>query len=439
MTALCTAWLALILLGQASTDATAARQRALDLLLANKPTEAIAVLDAVVKANPEMADLRLDLADAHTAAADAIPPGPNRQAAQRHLLAADAQYRRAQALSPAAAELVSLRLLTLYDRDHLNRPQEAERIVRAILVTRSGTPMYHVLLARTLVDQQRLAEAATVLNEARTSVDADGKMFLAMTTANLVLETPNMALADQRRLLQGVVTLADEIIARNSDDLRDALQAKSGALLLQAERTATSDADRAALKARGDATFDQFYALAPKAPSGPSAVDENEAAIAKAVGDIASHMEAGRKPDADKALATATAAHGAHPLFWTHLAQTYTRRGDLSAALGALQQGAEADPKNPEAHHIVATYHWDIAYRDKSLTDAAKRGHITAGLAAEDKALTLNPDYMEAVVYKGILLGMQAAMETDPARKKALQAQADAAKQRGAALLKQRQ
>ena len=43
----------------------------------------------------------------------------------------------------------------------------------------------------------------------------------------------------------------------------------------------------------------------------------------------------------------------------------------------------------------------------------------------EDKALTLNPDYMEAMTYKNILLRLQANMEKDPAEQKRLIDEAD--------------
>jgi hypothetical protein len=43
----------------------------------------------------------------------------------------------------------------------------------------------------------------------------------------------------------------------------------------------------------------------------------------------------------------------------------------------------------------------------------------------EDKALSLNPDYMEAMTYKNILLRMQANAEKDPAKQKDLINEAD--------------
>ena len=47
------------------------------------------------------------------------------------------------------------------------------------------------------------------------------------------------------------------------------------------------------------------------------------------------------------------------------------------------------------------------------------------GIEATDKAISLNPDYAEALTYKNILLRMQANTETDRAKQDALIKQAD--------------
>ena len=47
------------------------------------------------------------------------------------------------------------------------------------------------------------------------------------------------------------------------------------------------------------------------------------------------------------------------------------------------------------------------------------------GLDADTRALTLNPDYVDALVIKNILLRMQANLISSPARQKELIAEAD--------------
>jgi hypothetical protein len=47
------------------------------------------------------------------------------------------------------------------------------------------------------------------------------------------------------------------------------------------------------------------------------------------------------------------------------------------------------------------------------------------GIEAENKALALNPDYYEALIFKNILLRQQALFETSPAVQKQLISEAD--------------
>ncbi len=52
--------------------------------------------------------------------------------------------------------------------------------------------------------------------------------------------------------------------------------------------------------------------------------------------------------------------------------------------------------------------------------------HLIEGLAAADTALSIKADFMEALTYRSLLLRALAAIEQDPARRRALEADADA-------------
>ena len=69
--------------------------------------------------------------------------------------------------------------------------------------------------------------------------------------------------------------------------------------------------------------------------------------------------------------------------------------------------------------------HWEKAFRDFRLTQDQKREYILAGLEASDRALALNPRYVDALVYKNILLRMQANETEDLDVRDELIAQAD--------------
>ena len=75
----------------------------------------------------------------------------------------------------------------------------------------------------------------------------------------------------------------------------------------------------------------------------------------------------------------------------------------------ALEARAAREPNNPEAHYTIATYYWDKAYsRLQPLRRPTRSSTQSPGIAAVDKALAINKDYMDALIYKNLLLRPQA-------------------------------
>jgi tetratricopeptide (TPR) repeat protein len=107
------------------------------------------------------------------------------------------------------------------------------------------------------------------------------------------------------------------------------------------------------------------------------------------------------------------------------LAQYYNRQGQFDKMIDTLQQRADKEPNNPEAWHTMGTYYYEKAYRDKRLTNDVAKKYILAGIAAEDKALGLNPDYYDAVTYKSLLVALQANHEGDRGKINQLMQEAD--------------
>jgi hypothetical protein len=104
----------------------------------------------------------------------------------------------------------------------------------------------------------------------------------------------------------------------------------------------------------------------------------------------------------------------------------------------ALQERATKEPNNPDAFYTIATYYWDEAYRDFKLKEAEKRDFVSKGMDAIDRALQIKPDYIEALVYKGLLLRLQANMEKDPAKQQQLIKQAEQMSEKANGLRKQK-
>src|SRR3954452_10341048 len=132
------------------------------------------------------------------------------------------------------------------------------------------------------------------------------------------------------------------------------------------------------------------------------------------------YEDAGAYDEAEKMLVQAKTAKPGDPAVYMTLAGYYNRQGHFDKTIEALEERAAKEPNNPEAFYTIATYYWDEAYRDFKLKDAEKKEFVGKGVEAVDHALQIKPDYTEALVYKNLLLRLQANMEKDPAKQQQL-------------------
>jgi TonB family protein len=124
---------------------------------------------------------------------------------------------------------------------------------------------------------------------------------------------------------------------------------------------------------------------------------------------------------------------------YLELATLLNRQHRSAEVIDALRGAAALDPNSAEAQHRLATFCWEIASKGTDLDAAARMRYILDGIAAEDRALAINPDYLEAMTYKNILLRMEANVVDDPAEKARLVADADALRNHVIAAQKERQ
>jgi len=132
------------------------------------------------------------------------------------------------------------------------------------------------------------------------------------------------------------------------------------------------------------------------------------------------YEDAGAYDNAEQMLQKAKEVKPNDPDVYSQLAGYYNRQAQFEKTIEALEQGASKQPNNPEAYYKIATYYWDEAYRDARLKPEQKKDFVMKGLAATDQALKIKPDYMDALVYKGLLLRLQATMEKDKKKQDAL-------------------
>lgn len=149
------------------------------------------------------------------------------------------------------------------------------------------------------------------------------------------------------------------------------------------------------------------------------------------------YEDQGRYEEAEAHFLGAVEARPNDPLGYSVLAGYYNRQGDFEKTMQAWENRAKVEPNNPEAHHTIAHWLWEKAFKDYTLSNAQKREYIERGLAAEDTALALHADYIEALTYKNILLRMKANMERDRKVIDSLIAEADRLRNRAMELQKQ--
>ena len=137
------------------------------------------------------------------------------------------------------------------------------------------------------------------------------------------------------------------------------------------------------------------------------------------------YEDAGRYEEAEQALLKAKDTKPNEPAVYLQLSGFYNRQGDFDKTMEPLHRAADLTPENPQGYHLVATYYEEKVRKDHRLAPKVAKEYVVKGIEAEDKALGLNKDYVDAMVYKNILLRHQAKFETDRAKQLELIQQAD--------------
>jgi tetratricopeptide (TPR) repeat protein len=140
----------------------------------------------------------------------------------------------------------------------------------------------------------------------------------------------------------------------------------------------------------------------------------------------------------EKVFVAAKAAKPSDANTYMQLAGFYNRQGNFEKSIQAFEDRAKQEPNNPQGFYTVATQYWDQAYRGSGVKEADKKDYVQKGVAAIDHALQIKPDYVEALVYKNLLLRLQANSEKDPAKQQALIKQADGFRDKAEAIRKQK-
>jgi tetratricopeptide (TPR) repeat protein len=142
------------------------------------------------------------------------------------------------------------------------------------------------------------------------------------------------------------------------------------------------------------------------------------------------YEDAGAYDLAEDALLSGRAARPESADIYLRLAGFYSRLGNFTGVVEALEARVAQEPTNPEAHHVLSQYYWDEVFSNFRLSDDERMDYVLAGIGASDEALVLNEDYIEALTFKNLLLRRQALLETDFDVQQSLIEEAEALEQR---------
>lgn len=125
------------------------------------------------------------------------------------------------------------------------------------------------------------------------------------------------------------------------------------------------------------------------------------------------------------------------PLGYRQVASLLNKYGRFDETMQWLARARDVKANDPEGYYLIAVHYWDKVYRDPDLTEANKRDYIRLGLEQLDQALEIDDEYVDALIYKNLLLREQAKIE--PGRRAELEAQANELRDRALELREQQQ
>jgi tetratricopeptide (TPR) repeat protein len=126
------------------------------------------------------------------------------------------------------------------------------------------------------------------------------------------------------------------------------------------------------------------------------------------------------------------------PIAYRQVANLLNKYGRFDETMEWLGKARDVQTTNPEGYYLIAVHYWDKVYRDPDLTTDQKKQYIELGMGQLDKALEIDDQYVDALIYKNLLLREQAKIEPNARRKAELIAQADELRDR-ALVLKEKQ
>lgn len=120
------------------------------------------------------------------------------------------------------------------------------------------------------------------------------------------------------------------------------------------------------------------------------------------------------------------------PLAYRQVANLLNKYGRFEETMDWLGKARDVNAADPEGYYLIAVHYWDKVYRDPDLGTPEKRDYIDLGIAQLDQSLEINDEYVDALIYKNLLLREKAKVE--PGSSEALTAEANELRDKAMAL-----
>jgi tetratricopeptide (TPR) repeat protein len=153
---------------------------------------------------------------------------------------------------------------------------------------------------------------------------------------------------------------------------------------------------------------------------------------------VTTYMNAQKYDDAIKYFKELVVKHPQDSQAVQTIAMLYAKQGDYENSMEWQKKRGELEPNNAEVFYTMGVTAWDKSYNtmgidtspDKGITNEKRKEMLDFGMAQLDKALQLNPDYFEAMLYKNLLYRQYVRIEADPAKVAELNAKANELQQK---------
>jgi tetratricopeptide (TPR) repeat protein len=121
------------------------------------------------------------------------------------------------------------------------------------------------------------------------------------------------------------------------------------------------------------------------------------------------------------------------------MANLYFQKADFPHGVEMMERAMKVGGARKESYELIAAQAWDKAHNFPELTPEQRQGVITQGIEAANKALAIDPNYIEGLTYINLLYREQAKIETEPAKVQEDMAKADEYRGKALDLIKAKQ